>query len=166
MEISNKLNEYIIWKRQKILDVLNKKIDEFNYSYLINKEELYKYFNYEINENILKEFENNLELLEDKIFLKKENGEFILVDEFLIDLKDETIDELEKYKDSLKNYIKKNEKYIDLKYNESIIKEIIFNEKLELNNKKIVDIYGFLINGDYILDKENKIIRRGNNEKV
>ncbi|WP_064580274.1 hypothetical protein [Streptobacillus moniliformis] len=155
--------EYCLWKRKNILKIINNEIDVFVYDVEKNIDEINKFLQKEKTIDELREYENRLEKEEKKIFYQEENiiNQF---SEFIKELKEDTKDEYEAIKKELKEFFDSNPEYSDLEFNEEVIQQIIFEEKvLENKTENIVDIYQIPINYRgkiFEIDYEKKEIRK------
>ncbi|WP_064590846.1 hypothetical protein [Streptobacillus moniliformis] len=155
--------EYCLWKRKNILKIINNEIDVFVYDVEKNIDEINKFLQKEKTIDELREYENRLEKEEKKIFYQEENiiNQF---SEFIKELKEDTKDEYEAIKKELKEFFDSNPEYLDLEFNEEVIQQIIFEEKvLENKTENIVDIYQIPINYRgkiFEIDYEKKEIRK------
>ncbi|QXW66318.1 hypothetical protein KX935_03680 [Streptobacillus moniliformis] len=155
--------EYCLWKRKNILKIINNEIDVFVYDVEKNIDEINKFLQKEKTIDELREYENRLEKEEKKIFYQEENiiNQF---SEFIKELKEDTKDEYEAIKKELKEFFDSNPEYSDLEFNEGVIQQIIFEEKvLENKTENIVDIYQIPINYRgkiFEIDYEKKEIRK------
>lgn len=160
-----KFEDYVLWKKKKIFELIENKKYKFEYSYLKNKEELNKYFNNNITDDELQNFEIKLESLEDEIYFNK-NETLVSFDEYLEKIKQESIDDFNKISKRLQNFFEGSNEFRDLKINNSIIKELLFDEKIKKDYKNFVDIYGISIDENLIIDKEKKEIWRNNEKNI
>ncbi|WP_064613477.1 hypothetical protein [Streptobacillus moniliformis] len=134
--------EFVLWKRKNILKIINNETNIFVYDVEKNIDEINKFLKEEKTLSELRDYEKRLEEDEKKIFYQKEENIITQFEEFIKELKEDVNGEYKEIKEELQKFFENSPQYSDLEFDEEIIKQIIFEEKvLENNSKKIVDIY-------------------------